>query len=392
MIQFETNKLYSFKDQECKSEIRNVSCRMNTSKFEPGNQTVATLKPNDNIMPQIKELSAGDKEPFYFVSEMKFGEEHPIFDDTIFTKEWADSFVLKLDDAPFPLSQFGHVATRYPLERAENDGYVVGGLVEGNSMYLLNYLLPGETEQTKEIVNKTKREIHAGMLSTSISNSVRVVLYSDEDTGTYQWYAIESLSGQRNDIVEHDLTGGDAAIISSLKENNTDKSVNLGENQTMEKQTITKSDMLTKLKTLKDNGDLSSEDLAKAFNLKLKTNEDETGLVLLTSLKKELGEGDPLEIIKTLKGDAERANTAEFDTNKTKALDEVFKNKDLKDMASELFVLKSGNLEDCQKEVKRVVELKALKGAASKSAGSMTLVVGISGDAGSEKTEFDSEM
>lgn len=366
-IEFETKKI-SFKGKQCDTEIKAISCRMNTSDFEHLNLGIGDVKINDAINTQYQALSRGDNNPYFFLSEMKIGPEHPIYDGSVMTKEWADSFVDKLNNAPFPMSSLGHVHVKNELERAENNGYVVGGVVVGDSMVLKNYLLPGETPESKELANKTKREMVAKMLSTSISDKARFAVMEDEETGQLQWFAIESLCGQRNDIVEHDLTGGDAAIIAQSLKKNTDKSVNNKE-KNME---ITSKEMITKLQNLKNSGDLSVEEIAKAFNLKLVTKTMTNEVTLLSNLKKEIGEGDPIEIIKNLKAAAARVDESEFNLNKDKAVKEVFENENLKKYAEGLFNLKAGNLEDCKAEAKRVSELPIMKDYASSLAGDMS--------------------
>jgi hypothetical protein len=361
----------SFKGNIVKEKTERGSYLMGKPVFEKSIISVDDIPINDNLTDAFKTLTEGDKNPFMFVSEMKLGEDHPTAYDDIMTVDWGESFVNKLDNAPFPVSALGHTNVDRPAERVENQGYVFGGKVdkEKESMFLLNYLLPGQTPESKELAEKTKREMKAGMLSTSISNMQKYVLVHDEDAQSTKWYVTESISGQRNDIVEHDLTGSDAAIVArSMKASKAE--VTAQKNKTGDN--MTKVEMLEKLQTLKANGDLSIADIAESFGLELVTDEHKQAIESLKAIHSLVGENAEEEI-KSLKETADRVENLDFEENKMSALKEVFKEKEnLLENAKELFTLKLGSKEECIAEAKRVSELKTLKDLASKMAADMS--------------------
>lgn len=366
-------KLQSYRGMQVKEEKTENKSYASTPLFASKDIKVEDVPINKNLNAVSIILQEGDKNPFYFISEMKFGEKHPTVYGEIMTKEWAESFVEKLDNAPFPISAFGHVNMSDPWERKPSDGYVLGGKVdeERESMFLLNYLRnDDESKERQEIFEQTKRELRAGMLSTSISNMQRYVRTYDDAEEKDKWYVVESITGQRNDIVEHDLTGSDAAIVARSFKNAEDESAN----QTQGEKSMDKKEMLKKLQTLKGNGELSIAEVADTFGLELVTDEHKSAVSSLKAIQDEAGEGvDILTLIKDYKQAKEDAITAQFDKNKESALKEVFKgNEHLIDYATELFTLKTGTKEECEKEAKRVSEMKVLKDFASKIASDMS--------------------
>lgn len=363
----------NYKGQKVVKEKTEIQSYITTPIFASKDIDIKDVKINKNLKEAVKILQGDDKDPFYFISEMKYGEDFPTSYDDIMSKEWADSFIGKLDVSPFPMSVYGHVNITNPMERAENQGYVIGGKVDDKkkSMFLLNYLIAGDSDQSKELADKTKREIKAGMLSTSISNLQKYVRIYDEEQGESTWIVTESLTGQRNDIVEHDLTGSDAAIVArSLKSNNAEKSVTKNKGD----KSMDKKEMLLKLQTLKGNGELSIADIANTFSLKLETKEITESLKALKSITDEAGEGvDVISLIKEYKTLNAKLITAEFDKNKQAALKETFKDKEnVLEYATELFSLKSGDEKECIEEAKRVSEMKVLKDLSSKMVSSMS--------------------
>ncbi|GAG25011.1 unnamed protein product, partial [marine sediment metagenome] len=235
----------------------------------------------------------------------------------------------------------------------------------------------------------TIKEMKAGMLATSVSNLQKYVLTEDDKTGQREWFVVESIAGQRNDIVEHDLTGSDAAIVAQSlksKQAEADKSANINQGD----QSMNKKEMLIKLLNLKQGGDLSIAEIVDNFGLELATDVMKTSVGTLKAVQEAIGEGDAVTIIKALKEKADRVDTAEFKSNKDEALKETFKeNKIMIPNAEELFSLKAGTKEECVVEAKRIASLKTIKDLASKLASDMSRGASFKTNLGSDENASD---
>jgi hypothetical protein len=328
-------------------------------KEDQNNITIDNITLSPEMQKKFAILSEGDKEPFFFLSRMGIGENHPVYDGTIMTKEWAESFVNKLDSQAFPGSIFGHIGERNFSERVENQLYVVGGVVDGEYMYLKNYIIPGETERSKELRNKTIREMKAGLLSTSIVSYYKAGLLEDEE-GILQWFALESIKGERNDIVEHDLTGSDADIVSMSAKNKLIEK----EREIMADKTY--KELIQPIVVMCANGQVKKSDVAAELGLDIVTDEHRAALKTVSELKQLFPEGVTIDQLKNFKASLKNIEVETFKIEKEKALKAKFVDSEILEQAEELFTLKAGSAEDCQKEVDRIAELKIIKNAVEK--------------------------
>ena len=104
----------------------------------------------------------GEAPVYEFVNTVKLGDKFPARPDSwteiILTEEWANSFVNAVKAIPKPLFIGGHKdsAVHYK-ERAIPDGYITGGLVQNEVLYLRNSLPGGSTEERKALM-RVKRE------------------------------------------------------------------------------------------------------------------------------------------------------------------------------------------------------------------------------------------
>lgn len=151
-------------------------------------------------------LSEGDEKPFFFLVEIKFGEQNPATDGSIYTDIWADSYLEGLNEKPYPGSKNGHIGL-YSSETVDNHTYVIGGQKVSNDTMVLKHYVP--SNETTLI-----REIKAGLKATSVVDYHRVAIVEDED-GDWQEYVLDSMKGQRNDIIEWDLGGMATSIVTS---------------------------------------------------------------------------------------------------------------------------------------------------------------------------------
>ena len=178
---------------------------------------------NDDILNSIEmtkackeayeKLSEGDDKPFFFVQELKFGDKYPATDGTIFTKDFMQSYISKLEEKPIPGSAFGHVAREknWKLERASNEVYLVGAKIINDDTAQLKMYVSRDVPEYE--YNKLKKEIKAGLLSTSLHSYAKFEV--SEKGGVTSMRAVESMSGERNDIVEWNMTGMHSGMIAT---------------------------------------------------------------------------------------------------------------------------------------------------------------------------------
>lgn len=320
-------------------------------------------------------LSEGDQEPSFFVNTVKFGEDHPTVYGQVLTKEWAESFAKAVNKNPKPLYIRGHEdAEQFSgLLRAVAGGYIVGATVKDNELQLKNYILPGVTEESKALASQTKKEIKAGILSTSTGDRQKHRIEFD-DNGGYKVMVIESIAGQTNALVEHDLVGSDASIAGTNFKNlsaGADRNKSQGDVDMDEKEMTTK-DMLLRLKNQVDTGKLGVSDLSSGLGITVLTQSNKDDLARLKSVEDELGMtiGAYLKQVK-----AEKEET--FSTLKENKLKAAFgDNDDLFEVAKDFFKLNSGSPEEVDVEIERIVNLKAIQTLKSAIAGSINHTVG----------------
>jgi hypothetical protein len=147
-------------------------------------------------------LSEGDEKPFQFIQELKIGKNYPATDGTVYTKEWAESYIAKANKKPIVGSAYGH---EYPNStRRENHLYLIGAKLQDDETVLLRHYVTNE--MPKDEYNRLIKELKAGLLSTSVVSMNDYKIEKDKDGKTI-WYATKSVGFERNDIVEWDQTG-----------------------------------------------------------------------------------------------------------------------------------------------------------------------------------------
>ncbi|GAG15254.1 unnamed protein product, partial [marine sediment metagenome] len=133
-----TIRYCEYKGKQVETKTEQKSYLSASSKFDFTEASINEVPINSKLKEAFDILSKGDGNPFFFISEMKLGENHKTVYGDIMTEEWAKSFVSKLKVAPFPVSALGHIGDSHPMERVESHGYVVGGKVKDESMFLKN--------------------------------------------------------------------------------------------------------------------------------------------------------------------------------------------------------------------------------------------------------------
>jgi hypothetical protein len=316
----------------------------------------------------------GEANGYEFVNIVELGEDHPAMPDpwtkVVLTEEWAKSFVKAVKAVPKPMFIPGHAdqGVGYKM-RALPDGYIVGGLVQNDVLYLRNTMLQGITESQKALAEQTAKEIKAGMLSTSTSDYMKYKTEVDQDTGEVTYFAFESLKAQSNALVEADQVGSDAAIILTSFKADAGENDKKGEEQMGEKTLVaTSAEQMLTLKNLIDSGRLALSEVASGLGIDVMTSKQKVALKRLNDAESTVG--NITEFVAGTVKDKEDA----FIVLKESAIKGKFETDVLIEIATPLFVLKEGNTEAIDAEVERVAGMKVFKSIQGKVAGAMNFV------------------
>jgi hypothetical protein len=332
----------------------------------------------------------GEAQLHEFINTVALGSDNPAHPDPyttiVLTEEWAQSFADSIKASPKPLFIPGHTDASIGYKaRAVPDGYLTGAMISGSKLYLRNTLVMEGSEDKKALISQTLREITAGMLSTSTSDYMKYDIEIDEDHNV-TYFATESVKGQSNAIVEADMVGSDAdIIITSFKaEFDSSGEKEKGEKRMGEKTTMTSAEHFTVLKNQLESGHLALATVAEGLGIELMTSKQKVALKRLNDAESKVG--DISEFVASTVADRE----ATFTSLKEAKIKEVFKTDELIEIATPMFALKAGNVEDIDKEVGRIAELKVFKAIQSKIAGAMNYTTGTTdeeeNDSSSEET------
>ena len=315
-----------------------------------------------------------------FLNSMQLGEDHPASPDSyttfVMTEEWANSFAKAVNSTPKPLYIGGHAEYGVSVkERPIPDGYLVGAKVINGTLYLRNALPTEGTEAKKELIKQTKREIKAGMLSTSIADIMKYKIVRSDDDYESTYYATESMKGQSNAIVEEDMTGSEADIIlTSFKGEPSNSGSKLddkrGESHMGDEKVITLKEMCTSLRNQLDSGKVPLAEIAKDLGIEVLTLEMKSSLKRLEDAEGVVG---PITEYVTARVAEKEAS---FTALKESKLKEAFKTDELVEIATPLFGLKEGSVEDIDKEVERLTGLQLFKSIQGSNLASMNYTPG----------------
>lgn len=308
-----------------------------------------------------------------FVSIVHLGEEHPAHPDpwttVILTEKWAESFVNVIKATPKPLFIPGHTDASIGFKmRAIPDGYVTGGKVQDSKLYLRNTMVLDGTRDA--LIHQTAKEIKAKMLSTSTSDYMKYRTEYNEDENETIYFATESVGGQSNALVEADMTGSETEIIITSFKANDGENGKQGERH-MDKDTkLTNVEMFTVLKNQLDSGRLALAEVAISLGIDVMTAKQKTALKRLNDVESKVG--DITEYIKVTMETEE----VTFNTLKESKIKEKFMNEELIEVATPLFILKKGSVEEIETEVNRIAELKVFKSIQGSKAGMINFKLG----------------
>lgn len=315
------------------------------------------------------DILVGDSKPFEFINKVQLGESAPAKPDPyttiILTEEWAKSFVAAVKKVVKPVFIGGHADASVGYKaRAIPDGYVTGGLVKDEVLYLRNTLPTNGSMEKKALVDQTANEIKAKMLSTSTSDYMKYDYTVDEDTNEIIYYAKESVKAQSNALVEEDQTGSEAEIIitsfkaiDAVDDDKGDKS--------MGEKNFTNVELFVSLKNQIDSGRLALSEVADKLGVDLMTTKQKAALKRLNDVESKVG--NVTEFIEAVKAEKE-SNFAALKETKIK---DRFKTEEMIEIATPLFNLKEGNAEEIDGELDRIADLKAFKAIQGKIASSI---------------------
>jgi hypothetical protein len=343
------------------------SCVM-TLKGTTGNKEIGTIAIGN--VSAYKSL-VEDSEVSEFINIVQLGEDNPAHPDpwttVILTEEWAKSFVTAVKATPKPLYIPGHSDAYIGKLRAIPDGYITGGMVKNGQLHLRNTMILDGTRDA--LINQTSKEIKAGMLSTSTSDYMKYRTEHNDDTDEMIYFAIESVKGQSNALVEADMTGSETEIIITSFKAEDGKDGKQGEKH-MGKDEQTNTEMFTVLKNQLDSGRLALAEVATSLGIEVMTPKQKTALKRLNDVESKVG--DIAEFVKQTVGVKEES----FKSLKESKIKDKFKSDELIEIAAPLFALKEGSVEDIDKEVNRIAELKVFKAIQGTKAGAINFNLG----------------
>jgi len=230
--------------------------------------SIPTLTPDD----KVNLFMEGDSDPYYKIQEI----EYPIkANGWVYTEEFFKSFLSKTKERPIPGSRNGH-STRWG-EFPPTDLLLIGGKVEskGNGKgkaYFKNYIPKALDSDNASFIKQAK----ADMVHFSLVSVTRDEKIINKD-GEIEWHVIESLSDERNDAVEYNA----GAMSQKTNAANAVEDIK-SKGDTMD-------ELLKQLLNHKANGKITVSELATAFGIETRTDEDKQNADLVSKFTRLFG-------------------------------------------------------------------------------------------------------
>jgi hypothetical protein len=274
--------------------------------------TIPTLIPKE----AQDEWLANDENPYYKIQEIKY----PIVaNGYTYTESFFESFINKLNKYPIPGSKNGH-ETQWG-KRAPTDILLVGGKLEKSKdgkgkVYFKNYFPPVGDSGSNEILIKEAKSNMIEFSLVSYTKDERI-----EKADSYEINVIESLFGERNDVVEY----GAGAM--EQKTNTLDITANGGNNNEGDS-TMTLDEALKVVSNALDNNNVSITEISEKLNFKSKLiTAEHTNAITVVRRLNEIAGDNPVEFVEKLMAER-KANQAAV---KSAKLTELFGAKVLED-------------------------------------------------------------
>jgi hypothetical protein len=280
-------------------------------------ETIPNLIPNASL----SVLTAGDKKPYYVVEEIL---DYTLLANGIeYTREFWESYIAKLNDAPIPGAKSGHTDPWEWWATGESDFFVVGGEISGNSVKLKMYIPPvGQSSSNETFIKAVK----TGVIHFSIVTWPEMSVDYDEEGNVISRKAIRSVKGERNDAVERDMGAMEQKVNKNLDKNQDKKNINKDkteETSMPENTVLTLDEIITNLGNRLTNGTVSVVDLAKRLNIPVATEVHINAVKMVNEIKTIVGE-NPIAAINELKLNAGRVEQQLYDNEREKLMFKEF--------------------------------------------------------------------
>ena len=260
---------------------------------------------------KLKELTKGDESPYFVVEEILDIRE-PV-KGVEFTREFWESFLGKLNDAPLPGSKSGHTSPYEWWVTGDMDFFTVGGDIKGNSVFLKMYIPSQGYKSSNEIFIKA---LKTGVVHFSIVSWTEDLIEVNEAGEIVSIKAIRSVKGERNDAAERNM----GAMEQRVNRDNPDQNKSSKE---MKMSDITYEKIITNLKTRCAVDNLDYSKVAKDLGFSILTDKDKVKIDTLSEIKKITGE-NPVEKIKAMKAKEEIVSQQAYDNLREKLMSENF--------------------------------------------------------------------
>lgn len=294
-------------------------------------------------------LTENDPKPYFIVEEIFDIKE--LANGVEFTAEFWDSYIKKLNQAPFPGSKSGH--TYRWGATGDMDFYTIGAKRKKDTVFLKMYIPPEGYKNSNETFIKA---VKAGMVHFSIVSWTEDIIEMDADGSVKSIKAVRSVKGERNDAVERNMGAMDQEI-----KVNKDGDEIPDQIKTEVKYIMSDTEYKPMIENLKNrcaNGSLSLERICKDLGFEILTKEHKEKLQTMEEIKKLSGE-NPIEAIKAMKSKEQEVKQQSYDNTREKLMHDEFgpagteEKPNLKREAAEPLVNKEIQTED---ELKKQVE------------------------------------
>ena len=257
-------------------------------------EMIPTLTPVE----KINLFAEGDPEPYYKIQEI----EYPIMaNGYLYTEDFFKSFISKMNQRPIPGSKHGHEMSWGATP--STDILLVGGKVESNGdgtgkVYFKNYIPKKLDTDNESLIKQAK----ADMIHFSLVSYTRDVVETQPD-GNIVVNVIESLYGERNDVVEYNA-GAMEQKTNKEKTDSPEPAKNKG---------AIMNELLEKLSTYKANGELKNSDIAAKLGLELRTDEDKVNAADIAKYRESVGSvEEAADLAKSIKQNAQEGMKAKL--------------------------------------------------------------------------------
>ena len=298
-LSLKINKSFSLEPRQCKTKL-NLS-------INPETIPILITQEKLNI------IQADDNNFYYAIQEIEDITEPA--NGIEFIQSYWESYLEKLKEHPIGGRKKGHISPYNWWQTAENDFYLIGGKIEGNKVYLKNYIPPeGFESSNKSFI----RDVKAGTVHFSVVSYTEDIIETDENGNIKSIKAIRSVRGERNDAVEVDMGA------MKQKVNKDDKTSNNNKTEGYIMADNVYNDIVKNLKNQIDNGSVGKPQIAKDLGIEIITDDHKQAVLTVNKITEILGPCDFEKTIQEMKQNAEKVRQQAYDNMREKIMAEVF--------------------------------------------------------------------